>query len=69
MATRERHSSSRSSGREEIGGVETVVVVVGIMVLMAMVVSLGKHDFISQEKWRELQLSDIFDAGGFGGVF
>ena len=72
--TRDRHSSKRSSGREE-----TVVVAVAAHWSPRMwgwgwgwvwvwvwewakdLVScgLGKQDFMSHEKWRELQLSDI----------
>lgn len=58
--TLERHSSNKSSGREEIG-----VTVAGGFAWWWMGTSdlasegLGKQDFMSHEKCRELQLSDI----------
>jgi hypothetical protein len=57
--TRERHSSKRSSGREE-----TVVVAHWSPRMWAwdkdlVSFGLGKQDFMSHEKWRELQLSDM----------
>lgn len=58
--TLERHSSNKSSGREEIGGV-VVATVDGWWIATSDLASegFGKQDFMSHEKCRELQLSDI----------
>lgn len=68
--TRERHSRRRSSGREEIADMAAAEQLYGASELsngvglaaeeeMLLSLGLGKQDFMSHEKWRELQLSDI----------
>lgn len=58
--TLERHSKRRSSGREEKVVVAVRDLLLLLLLMMVFSCGLGKHDFISHEKCRELQLSDIW---------
>lgn len=64
--TLERHSKRRSSEREErvvVAGMEMVIIGFGERGLEVGSCGFGKQDFISHEKWRELQLSGMKRRG------
>ena len=63
--TLERHSKRRSSEREErvVVGMEMVIIGFGERGLEVGSCGFGKQDFISHEKWRELQLSGMKRRG------